>query len=192
VDEEFIRGAEELCWEDVTVGDEIPTIVRGPLTISDNVSFAIAWGGSFLRAHGLARDYRRTHPAAEIMNAYGISDFPECLHWDAAYAQHIGLAAPYDYGAQRFAWMGNTVTNWMGDAGFLRRLKVELRRFNLVGDTTWCGGRVIAKRVEDECGVVASAYAVDLELSGVDQRGQQTTTGTATVLLPSRSARPAD
>ena len=187
MDGEFIRGAEELYWEDVRIGDEIPAIVRGPLTISDNVSFAIAWGGSFLRAHGLARDYRRTHPAAEITNAYGIPDFPECVHWDAAYAQNIGLAAPYDYGAQRFAWMGNAVTNWMGDNGFLRRLSVKLRRFNLVGDTTWCGGRVIAKRLDRDCGSLAPAYAVDLELSGRDQRAQQTATGTATVLLPSRS-----
>ena len=36
-----------------------------------------------------------------------------------------------------------------GDAGFLKRIKTELRRFNTMGDTTWCKGKVLKKYVED-------------------------------------------
>ena len=45
--------------------------------------------------------------------------------------------------------MGHLLTNWMGDDGFLKSMHVELRRFNVVGDTTWCKGKITGKRVED-------------------------------------------
>jgi hypothetical protein len=78
--------------------------------------------------------------------------------------------------------MGNLLTNWMGDDGFLKRMHVELRRFNVVGDTTWCKGTVTGKRVED------GEYLVDMDIWGENQRQQVTTRGNATVRLPSRDA----
>ncbi len=39
-------------------------------------------------------------------------------------------------------WLGHLVTNWMGDTGRLQRLNVQVRRHNLIGDVTWCRGRV--------------------------------------------------
>ena len=35
----------------------------------------------------------------------------------------VGVPGAYDYGPERVAWLGHLVTNWMGDAGFLRRLQ---------------------------------------------------------------------
>ncbi len=61
---------------------------------------------------------------------------------------------------------------------------VELRRFNVVGDTTWCKGKVTAKRQED------GESLVDLEIWGENQRGEQTTKGSATLRLPSRQSSP--
>ena len=55
------------------------------------------------------------------------------------------LLAPFYYGPGRVAWLGRFVTNWMGSAGFLRRLSVKVLRHNLIGDTTWCRGRVPGK-----------------------------------------------
>jgi hypothetical protein len=76
--------------------------------------------------------------------------------------------------------MGHLLTNWMGDDGFLKKMYVELRRFNVVGDTTWCRGQITAKR--DEGG----EKLVDMEVWGENQRQEVTMRGTATVRLPSK------
>jgi len=179
VDNEARSGDRTPSGSDLEPGTEIPVTVKGPLTITDNVTFAMAWGGAFMRSHGFARDYYRKHPGAFVTNELGVPDLSERVHWDAGFAQQVGVAAPYDYGGQRYAWMGHLVTNWMGDNGFLRRLKVEFRRFNIIGDTTWCRGKVLETRLEE------GQIAVDLELWAHDQRGEVTTRGEATVLLPS-------
>jgi hypothetical protein len=70
----------------------------------------------------------------------------------------------------------------MGDDGFLRNMYVELRRFNVVGDTTWCKGRVTGKRDEN------GEKLVDLEIWGENQRQEITTKGTAVVRLPFKGA----
>jgi hypothetical protein len=58
-----------------------------------------------------------------------------------------------------------------------------MRRFNIVGDTTWCKGKVTRKYVKD-------GYAlVDIELAAENQRGEVTTPGIATVALPSRDVK---
>ena len=70
--------------------------------------------------------------------------------------------------------------NWMGDSAFLKRLRAEMRRFNIIGDTTLCKGKVTRKYVKD-------GYAlVDIEIWGENQRGELTAPGIATVMLPSK------
>ena len=178
IDNEVRTGRRPLSAADLEPGNEIPVTVKGPLTITDNVMFAMAWGGSFMRAHGFARDYYLKHPAAFVTNDLGVPDVAERVHWDGDFAQRVGVPAPYDYGGQRYAWMGHLVTNWMGDNGFLRRLRVEFRRFNIIGDTTWCRGKVLGVRPEE------GNLSVYLEIWAHDQRGEVTTRGEATVWLP--------
>ncbi len=69
----------------------------------------------------------------------------------------------------------------MGDDGFVQRLRAEVRRFNLVGDVTWCKGNVTGKRAEGD------KHLVDCEIWGENQRGEKTIIGGATVVLPSRT-----
>ena len=78
--------------------------------------------------------------------------------------------------------MGHLLTNWMGDDGFLKAMHVELRRFNVVGDTTWCKGKITGKRIE------GGEYLVDMDIWGENQRQQVTTRGNATIRLPSRES----
>ncbi|MFI0474674.1 hypothetical protein ACGLWX_18355, partial [Halomonas sp. HMF6819] len=75
-------------------------------------------------------------------------------HHRESVAKEVGVPGTYDYGPQRSAWMCSLVTNWMGDAGFLKRVRTEMRRFNIVGDTTWCTGKVTRKYVKDNTGLV--------------------------------------
>ena len=110
----------------------------------------------------------------------GLPDVPELVHMEDSKAQTIGLPGAYDYGCQRISWLGNLITNWMGDDGFLKRLRAELRGFNMVGDTTWLKGRVVKKYEKD------GEFLVDIDCWGENQRGEVTMPGTATVKLPTK------
>ena len=81
--------------------------------------------------------------------------------------------------APKTAWMASLVTNWMGDAGFLKRIRTRMSRFNTMGDCTWARGTVTKKYVKD------GHALVDIEIMGENQRGELTTPGLATVGLPS-------
>ena len=179
-DREEIRGAVPRYWEDVSIGEELQPIVKGPLTITDIIAWLRGWGGLFIRAHKIALAYYRRHPAAAIHNELGIPEGPERVHWDSAFARQAGVPAAYDYGPQRISWLANLMTHWVGDDGRLRRLDVQVRRFNLIGDTTWCKGRVVDKYQHGE------AYEVECEVWAENQRGEVTAQGRAVASLPAK------
>jgi acyl dehydratase len=176
--EEEIRGATPRYWEDVAVGDALPTVCKGPLTVTSVIAFVQGWGSLYVRAHGLAFDLFARHPALGIPNAAGVPEPPERVHWDEAFARAVGVPGAYDYGPERVAWLGHVVTNWIGDAGQLRRLNAQVRRHNLIGDVTWCTGRVTGKTE------ARGESLVDVELEATNQRGELTARGTATAALP--------
>ena len=174
------RGAEPRYWEDVQVGDALDGIVRGPYRATDAVAWDIGWGGVFARSGKVDFDYRQRHPRAYSKNRYGIPDIPERVHWESEFAREVGVPGLYDYGPQRIAWASTLVTNWMGDSAFLKRLWVQVRRFNIEADVQWYRGEVIAKQIEDgEAQVICDIWAEN-------QRGEVTAPGQAIVLLPSR------
>ncbi len=179
---EHMQGNEKLYWEDVEVGSEIPRVVRGPYTATTAVAFEQGWGGLFIWAHGFWYDYLKRHPAAGIANDYGIPEPPEAVHWDTALAQSVGVPEAYDYGPERISWVATMLTNWAGDHGFLEELYTEIRRFNLVGDLTWCIGNVVAKEPADK-----GRGRIKLSVECRDQRGELTAKGWAQVLLPMRA-----
>jgi acyl dehydratase len=177
--EEQVRGANPRRWEDVAVGERLPTVCKGPLTVTSVIAFVQGWGSLYVRAHGLAFDLFERHPALGIPNDFGSPEPPERVHWDEPFARAVGVPGAYDYGPERVAWLGHLVTNWMGDNGELRRLNAQVRRHNLIGDVTWCDGSVASK---DE-----AAGTVTLELRAVNQRHEVTATGQALVWLPRRA-----
>ncbi len=177
-DAEIIRGAIPRYWQDVTIGDDITPVVKGPLTITDIVTWLIGWGGLFNRAHKAGLEYRRRHPAAGIVDQFGVPDVPERVHWDAEFAREVGVPGAYDYGPQRISWFGHLMTNWIGDDGFLSLLDVQVRRFNILGDTTWLRGSVTDKFKRQEKHLVAC------DLWAENQRGEITAQGKAEAILP--------
>jgi hypothetical protein len=84
----------------------------------------------------------------------------------------------------RETWLIHLCTDWMGDDGWLWKLDCEFRRFNYVGDTQWVRGVVERKAL------IEGRPAVELAVSCTNQRGEVTTPGHATVLLPSRENGP--
>ena len=175
-----IRGANVRYWEDVVEGEELPTIARGPLSLMDTMGFLVGCGRG--HTHGVVLQAAVKHPGHFFRNpeAGGGVEYTGIGHHRESVAKEVGVPGTYDYGPQRSSWMASLVTNWMGDAGFLKRVRTEMRRFNTMGDSTWCKGKVTRKYIED------GHALVDIELWGENQRGEITTPGLATVILPSR------
>ena len=104
------------------------------------------------------------------------------VHWDPEFARRAGNPTTFDYGRMRETWLIHLCTDWMGDDAWLWKLDCEFRKFNYVGDTQWLRGRVVRKLLAP-----GDRPAVELELEAVNQRGEPTTPGHATILLPSRA-----
>lgn len=180
---EEIRGATPRFWEEVEVGDELPPVVKGPLSHGDLYAFVAGCIGGI--AHGLQLREIMRHPSWGWQDDQtGAREAIIRVHDVEDAASSAGLPGAYDYGCQRCCWVGNVVTNWMGDDGRLKRLYIELRRFNYIGDTTWVRGKVTAKRQDGD------DHLVDLDLSAENQRGETTATARATVILPPRYPSP--
>ena len=180
---ETARGGQPRYWEDTIVGEEIEPIVRGPLSLQDVSAFLVGTGRS--SAHGVLLREAMRHPDHFFRNpeAGGGLEYTGIGHLRDSVAEAVGVPGAYDYGPQRVSWMGTLLTNWMGDDGFLKRLRVECRRFNVYGDTQWCKGKVVRKYLSGD------APLVDLEIWAENQRGEVTAPGHATVMLPSRDPR---
>jgi acyl dehydratase len=180
------RGAEPRYWEDVQPGDGLQPRVKGPLVTTDIVVWHIGWGMQLTPPGAFRLSYRtrKKAPGLYPANHLNIPDTVQRLHWEPQRAQELGLATSYDYGAMREIWMTHAITDWMGDDAWLSVMRCEHRKFNYVGDTTWINGTVVDKRVD------GAHHIVDLELTCTNQRGEVTTPGTATVILPSREHGP--
>ncbi len=178
--EEEVRGGETRYFEDVAVGDKLPTMIKGPMTVTGFIAYAQGWGGLYIRANKLAWQQHHRHPGLGIKNKFGIPDCPERVHWENDFATMVGAPGAYDYGPERCSWMTHHMTNWMGDDGFLRHSESQIRRHNPEGDTLFIDGEVTAKREED------GACLVDIKHRALNQDGELSIHGTGVVELPSR------
>ena len=183
IESEELRGAAPRFWEDVEVGASVQPMLKGPLNITDMICW-YSGGGHSYQAHRRAAMYRKRHPAdAYIDPKTGAQDSPARGHAEQAMAREVGMPGSYDVGPQRISWIGQLMTNWMGDDGFLRRLKVSVRRPNIFGDVSWCRAKIVDKRIE------AAVHLVELAVSVENQLGEVTASGMAVVELPARGAR---
>lgn len=178
--EEDVRGATPRYFEDVAEGDALPTMAKGPMTVTGFIAFAQGWGGLYIRANKLAWKMIHQHKGLGIKNRFGIPDCPERVHWENDFATAVGAPGAYDYGPERCSWLTHHMTNWMGDDGFLRRAACKIRRHNPEGDLLFITGKVTGKRTEDD------RHLVDIEQEARNQDGELSIIGTGTVELPSK------
>jgi acyl dehydratase len=177
------RGGEPRYWEDVQVGDPVGPMVKGPLRVTDMVCWHVGMGMGLygVAPLRLALTNRRRIPSFYYRDDLNIPDVQQRVHWDPELARRAGNPTTYDYGRMRETWLIHLCTDWMGDDAWLWKLGCQFRKFNYVGDTQWLRGTVVAKYLAE-----GGRPAVDLELEATNQRGELTTPGTATILLPSR------
>lgn len=165
------RGAETRYWEDVEVGEDLPTLKKGTYTQTELLLF------SCYSLEGPRSNNR------EEMEELGVVDFGVGGRGDKKYTQaRRAMIDTHDVGAQRISWLGQIVTDWMGDDGTLKTLWGQLRNPNVVGDTNTVYGVVKNKYIKD------GEHLVDVEMWNQNQAELITAPGRATVVLPSRAS----
>jgi acyl dehydratase len=114
------------------------------------------------------------HPTTRQLVQYAGAqgDFYE-IHYDQAYAQSVALPGVILHGLLKAAFLGQLVTDWLGDRGTLKAFEVSYRGIDQPGRPYRCRGRVTKVEVEGE--------HVELEVWGEDSDGHRTTVGTAAV-----------
>jgi acyl dehydratase len=178
------RGATPRYWDDVQVGDEIDAITKGPIGLTDEIAFIAAGAAPIprLSAHGVAlRRYRR-HPRWAYRDPVTHALEPVySVHYNDYAARLQGAQAAYDVGIQRTCWQIHSLTNWMGDTGFLKSVTGQYRSHVYLSDVVRLGGRVDAKEIDAD-----GNHLVRLTTWARNQRGQNVMPGTAVVALPHR------
>ena len=175
--DETIRGAEPRSWASIAVGDALPTMVKGPMTVTGFIAYAQGWGGLYIRANKLAWKQVHSHPGLGIANRFNIPDCPERVHWEPEFALRVGAPGAYDYGPERCSWLTHHLTNWMGDDGFLRRATCKIRRHNPEGDALFITGTVARKFEEN------GRLLVEIAQEARNQDGELSVLGTGVVEL---------
>jgi len=186
---EELRGSKPRYWEDVQVGDKVGPMIKGPLSVRDELAWLMGAGSPFFRAHKIEYQYEMRHPRAleyvETEEADTPGDVPELVHILNPFARTIGVERAYDYGSQRMSWLCNLFTNWMGDDGWLWKMQGDMRVFNQMGDITTFEGRVVKRYIED------GKCCVDIEAGAKNQRDEQSMAPhISTVILPSKEHGP--
>ena len=180
---EEVRGNRPRYWEDVSVGDVVQPIVRGPLTVADMIAWMMGVGSPHIRSGQYWLAYRQQSPTIAVKDPEtGIPQAVERVHWDPFMAAEIGMPAPYDYGSQRGAWATHLMTNWAGDDGWVAEVFAKYRNMNFIGDTVWIKGEV----TEKWRGAASGIGYVACKFHGINQRGDDIMPGSAIVALPSR------
>ena len=117
-----------------------------------------------------------------VMYAGASGDFYE-IHYDKEFAIANGLPNVILHGALKNAFLGQLVTDWIGDGGTLKRLSVQYRGMDVPGDTLLCKGKITKKYTTED-----GHYLVDCDIWLENGKGEKTTAGSATVTLPSRES----
>jgi len=150
----------QLYWEDIEVDSEVTPLAKVATTI-----MLVKWAGAS-------------------------GDFNP-LHYDNAFADSQGVGSPIVHGALKRQWLIQLMTDWMGEEGTLKKFSCRYRAMDYPrnmksltepeeGETWYCKGKVTKKYVED------SQHYVDCNIWLENGKGEVTTPGSATVVLPSR------
>jgi len=179
ISNEFIRGDEPLYWEDVNIGDKLPTLIKGPLGLTDMIAYCIGASPVSIKAHESSLKTYKKHPAWCFRDPYSYALEPiYSVHYNETAAERCGLPYPYDVGTQRHCWLIQMLTNWMGDYGWLSKCSAKYTGFVYFSDVVKISGRVTKKMSEGD------RHWIVIKTNAVNQRGQEVMPGTAEIELP--------
>jgi acyl dehydratase len=177
------RGNRPRYWSETVEGERLPILVKGPLSLSDFMAWAVAEAKP-MKLGGLVYREILANPGRKVTNLS--TNWP---FWDSEQeaediqsCQDAGFPGPYGRGAMRVALAIQALTNWMGDDGFLRRIAVQLPNPFIYGDAMRLGGSVTDKFTQQ---IGNQTYnAVEVALHGINQLGESALEAQAIVYLP--------
>ena len=177
-----VRGPEVRYWEDVVVGEELPTLIKGPITMSDEVAFMMGTNAGRFEANEVAwRTFQKIPGYSMYHPESNADEFIEMVHVLNDAGRTTGLPGAYDFGAQRYSWVMQSVTHWIGDEGWLKKTSALYRKFLYLGDVARISGKVTKKYIDED-----GEYCVDIESHCINQRNEDAVPANSTVVLPSR------
>ena len=148
-------------WEDISIGQDIPSLTKVATTL-----MLVKWAGAY-------GDYNP-------------------LHYDNDFAVNfMKTGGIIVHGTLKRQWLIQMLTDWVGDDGWLKRIQTSFkamdypRRMKTLagpedGDTWQCKGKVTGKSEN------GSQHIVECDIWLENSKGEITTSGTATLLLPAR------
>ena len=141
--------AEQVYYEDVMEGSEIPSLAKEPTTRQ-----LVKWAGT-------SGDYYQ-------------------IHYDKDFAQSRGLPGVIVHGQLVAGFLGQLMTDWIGEQGSLRKLTCSYRGMNFPGEAITCRGKITRKYIED------GEHYIECNVWAESARGEKTVTGKAIVVIPAR------
>lgn len=102
------------------------------------------------------------------------------IHYDKDFAIKNNLPGVILHGALKNAFLGQLMTDFAGEHGWLRKLSVQYRGMDQPGAKVVCKGKIAKKYSEN------GHNLVDCEIWLENAMGEKTTLGSACVMLPSR------
>ncbi len=102
------------------------------------------------------------------------------IHYDGDFARSRGLEGVVVQGQLAGSFLGQLVTDWIGELGVLRKFSCSYRGMNYPGEAITCRGRVTRRYVD------GGEHYVECSLWAESSRGEKTVTATAVVIMPSR------
>ncbi|MBW2369785.1 MAG: MaoC family dehydratase N-terminal domain-containing protein [Deltaproteobacteria bacterium] len=184
IGKEPIRGAEPRYWEDVNVGDQLPP-THHFFTPQQTIAFLSGcgkfedWRFRMSETKGIASSGFEMRPNPKT----GIPEFSDpWWHVFDSVAEREGMDRVFCPGRQLECWLGSLITNWMGDAGFLKKMACQFRALLFDGSRVICRGKIVNKYMEGE------EHLVDLHVTLEDHDGVFAVPNcSATVVLPSKN-----
>jgi acyl dehydratase len=102
------------------------------------------------------------------------------IHYDKDFALANGLPGVIVQGWLTLSFLGQMLTDWLGEGGTVVKLNGSYRGINKVNEDIICNGKVTKKYVEE------SKHYARVEIWAENPQGEKTVTGSAVVMLPSR------
>ena len=118
--------------------------------------------------------------ARQLVMWAGASGDYNPIHYDKDFAQSRGLPGVIVQGQLIGSFIGQLITDWVGEQGMLRKLDCSYRSMNYPGEAVICKGKVTKKYVDN------SEHYVECDIWAENAKGEKTVSGRAIVILPSR------
>ncbi len=103
------------------------------------------------------------------------------IHYDKDFAQSKGLTGVIVHGQLVASFLGQLITDWIGEQGNLRKLTCNYRGMNFPGEAIICQGKVSKKYVEN------GEHYIECNIWAENAKGEKTVTAKAIVIIPARS-----